>query len=317
MNNSFPILIAEDDLVSRKLLEKALIKGGYPVVSVKNGREAFSTLKKQFFPIVITDWLMPEMDGLELCRAIRNHDFPGYIFIILVTARDTSDDIIAGLDAGADDYITKPFKRPELIARLKAGRRILELERSLKTANEKIKVLSITDPLTGTYNRGYLIEHLPHEIARSKRYGHPISLIMCDIDHFKKINDSYGHQAGDRVLKYFVDCLKDVIRDGSDWIVRYGGEEFLIVLPKTGIEGSFQIADRLCSLISSRIFKVEDHKISITASFGVSHFYPSRKSEKCSLEILIKQADMYLYKAKKEGRNRVKGGFNEKDTGCG
>ena len=208
MNNSFPILIAEDDLVSRKLLEKALIKAGYLVVSVKNGREAFSTLKKQFFPIVITDWLMPEMDGLELCLAIRNHDFPGYIFIILVTARDTSDDIIAGLDAGADDYITKPFKRTELIARLKAGRRILELERSLKTANEKIKVLSITDPLTGTRNRGYLIEHLPHEIARSKRYGHPISLTMCDIDHFKKIYDSYGHQAGDRVLKCFVDCLK-------------------------------------------------------------------------------------------------------------
>ena len=156
MKDAFPILIAEDNQVSRKLLEKGLMKAGFEVVSVENGKEAFHILKREFFPIVITDWKMPEMDGLELCKAIRRHNFQGYVFIILVTAKDTNDDIIMGLEAGADDYLVKPINQAELIARLKAGKRILRLEKSLKEANEKITILSITDPLTGIYNSGLL-----------------------------------------------------------------------------------------------------------------------------------------------------------------
>ena len=307
MKDSFPILIAEDNPVSKTLLEKSLIKAGYEVVSANDGREAFKILKKDFFPIVITDWMMPEMDGLELCRAIRSNDFPGYIFIVLVTAKDSHDDILAGLEAGADDYITKPFNQAELIARLKAGKRVLELERSLKKANEKIKILSITDPLTGIYNRGYLTERLPQEIARAKRYRHPLSIIMSDIDLFKKINDSYGHQAGDKILKGFVGYLRGTIRNGIDWIARYGGEEFLIVLPETNIEGAFNAAERLRALLSESVFTIKDNEIKITASFGVSGFDPSKYTKKISSESLIGEADKCLYQAKKEGGNKVRG----------
>ncbi len=191
------------------------------------------------------------------------------------------------------------------MARLKAGKRVLELERSLKEANDKIKILSITDPLTGIYNRGYLTEHLPREISRAKRYGHPLSLIMSDIDLFKKINDSYGHQAGDKLLKDFVDCLRGAIRNRIDWMVRYGGEEFLIVLPETNIEGACQVAERFRTLLSESVFTIKDNEIKITASFGVSGFDPSKQKEKISVEFLIGLADKYLYQAKKRGRNRV------------
>ena len=307
MKDALSILIVDDDPVSRTILERSLVKAGYDVVAVKHGREALDILSVNFFPVVITDWLMPEMDGLQLIKAIRENDFPGYIFIILVTARDSEDDIITGLEAGADDYMSKPFNKGELLARLKAGRRILELERSLKRANEKIRILSINDPLTGIYNRGFLSERLPQEIARAERYGRALSLIMCDIDHFKRINDSYGHQAGDDMLREFVAHLKGSIRHGIDWMVRYGGEEFLIVLPETKLKNAFQAAERLRDLVSRKIFNIRDLHITITASFGISGYQPSAGSQKVSSDILIGEVDRCLYQAKKEGRNRVKG----------
>jgi response regulator receiver modulated diguanylate cyclase len=198
---SIPILVVDDDPVSRALLEKFLIKAGYKVTTAKNGHDALRTLKRNFFPIIISDWMMPEMDGIELCKAMRTTDFPGYIFFILITSRDAKDDLVLGLEAGADDYLTKPFNHAELKARLNTAERILKLEKSLKEANEAIRLLSITDPLTKSYNRGYLIQRLPREISRAQRYDRPLSLIMSDLDHFKMINDEYGHQAGDMVLK--------------------------------------------------------------------------------------------------------------------
>lgn len=307
MKDAFPILIAEDNPVSRKLLEKGLLKAGFEVVSVENGKEAFQILKNKFFPIVITDWKMPEMDGLELCKAVRSYNFPGYVFIILVTAKDTKDDIITGLEAGADDYLVKPINQAELIARLKAGKRILRLERSLKEANEKITILSVTDPLTGIYNRSYLSERLPQEIARSVRYGHPLSLLMCDIDRFKRINDTFGHLVGDKILKDFVDCLNGSIRKGIDWMVRYGGEEFLIILPETNVKGGCLGAERLRKVVSENVIKIDGENIQITASFGVSGFDPSECDDKMSPESLIAESDKYLYQAKEDGRNRVRG----------
>ncbi len=307
MPDAFPILIAEDNVVSRKILEKGLIKAGFDVVSVENGKEAFKILKNDFFPIVITDWNMPEMTGPELCRAIRGENFPGYVFIILVTANDTNDDIIAGLEAGADDYLIKPINQAELVARLKAGKRVLKLERSLKEANEKITILSITDSLTGIYNRSYLNERLPQEIARSFRYGHPLSILMCDIDRFKRINDTYGHLMGDKILKDFVDCLNGSIRQGIDWMARYGGEEFLIILPETHAHGGYLGAERLRKVVSENIFTIDGEDIQITASFGVSGFDPTEREDKMSTESLIAESDKYLYQAKEEGRNRVKG----------
>jgi len=306
MNHSFPILIAEDNPSSRKVLEKILQKAGYEVTSVENGRKALEAFKDAFFPIVLTDWMMPEMDGLKLCRAIRENTSRGYVFIILLTAKDSKDDIVSGLEAGADDYLIKPPNYAELIARIKTGIRILNLERSLKKANEEIRILSITDPLTGIYNRGYLNQRLPQEIQRARRYRAPLSLILCDIDHFKKVNDTYGHQIGDQVLKEFVQCIKESIRNNVDWAARYGGEEFIIVLPETDLIGACFVAERLRHVISRRVIKVKDQAIHITASFGVSAIDSTTPDDKISSEALINEADKFLYQAKQEGRNRVK-----------
>jgi diguanylate cyclase (GGDEF)-like protein len=308
LTNPFPILIAEDNPVSRELLERHLIKAGYGVVSVENGRQAMEQFDEMFFPIVLSDWMMPEMDGLELCRSLRKHDYPGYVYIILLTGKDSQEDIIAGLEAGADDYLTKPFNKPELIARLNTGKRILELERSLKEANEEIRILSITDPLTGCYNRGYMSERLVQEIKRSKKIRHLLSVVLCDIDHFKSINDTYGHQAGDQVLKDFVQCITGMSRNGVDWLARYGGEEFLLVLPETDIKNAGLLAERIRKEISKKATKIQKGEIRITASFGVAGFDPAEDDKLISPESLIRLADKSLYQAKQEGRNRVRGG---------
>ena len=178
MTNSFPILIVEDDPVSRRLLEATLTKAGYEVVTAENGYKALEIFEKRFFPIIVTDWMMPEMDGLSLTKTIRTKATSGYVFIFLLTAKSSKEDIITGLEAGADDYLTKPFNRGELMARLKTATRILELEESLKRANEEIRLLSITDALTGSFNRAYMDEMLPKEVKRSIRYGRPLSMIM-------------------------------------------------------------------------------------------------------------------------------------------
>ena len=302
----FPILVVDDEPVSRNILEKFLHKAGYQVVAAENGLEALQVLKDNFIPIVITDWMMPEMDGLELCKAIRKTNFPGYIFSILITSRDSKEDIVAGLESGADEYLTKPFNNAELRARLYTAERILKLEKSLKKANEEIRQLSITDPLTNCFNRGYLNQRLPHEISRSRRYSRPLSIIMCDIDHFKKINDAYGHQVGDEILKKLVESIKSEIRVGVDWIARYGGEEFIIVVPETNLEGAEVLAERLRQTVSKEIVKAEKKNLSITASFGVTCFDCSKHSDKTYSETMIKEADSSLYQAKNEGRNRVK-----------
>ena len=302
---SFPVLIAEDDPVSRKLLEKVLVRAGYEVVSVENGRKALERFDEKFFPILLTDWVMPEMDGLQLCRAIRERDSDGYVFIILLTAHDSKDAIVTALEAGADEYLTKPFNHAELIARLNTARRILELEKSLKKANEEIRILSITDPLTGCYNRCYLSEHLPMEIKRARRYGHPLSLAMCDIDHFKQVNDRYGHRAGDCVLKAFVQRIQKSIRENVDWLARYGGEEFLIVFPETGTKNAYCVAERLRRTIARNPIRIQETEIRITASFGVAGFDSAAADEKTSAETLIAKADSCLYQAKRKGRNMV------------
>jgi two-component system cell cycle response regulator len=303
---SIPILVVDDDPVSRTLLERILVRAGYKVTAVQNGREALRTLKENFFSIVISDWMMPEMDGIELCKAIRNTDFPGYIFFIIITSRDAKDDLVLGLEAGADDYLTKPINHAELKARLNTAERILKLEKSLLEANEAIRLLSITDPLTNSYNRGYLMQRLPQEISRAHRYGSPLSLIMSDLDHFKMINDEYGHQAGDLVLRKFVDSIKGKIREGIDWMARYGGEEFILVLPETDLKKASILAERLRNIVSENVVDLGKIQLKITASFGVTCLESAKITNEASAEFMIKEADSCLYLAKKEGRNRVK-----------
>jgi two-component system, cell cycle response regulator len=303
---AFPILIADDDPVSRKLLEKLLGKAGYAVSSVENGREALDRLRENFYPIVITDWMMPEMNGMELCQAIRgsSSEFPGYIYIMLLTALETKDHIIVGLKAGADDYLTKPFNQAELMARLNTARRILELEQSLRKANDEIRLLSVTDPLTGVFNRGYIDTHLPEEVSRARRYSRGLSVIMCDIDHFKRVNDTYGHQAGDAVLQRFAGGLRQVVRTSVDWVARYGGEEFVIVLPETSLAGATSAAERLRRHVEELVISFEGQDLRITASFGVAGCAAAPDAG-FQAEALIADADSSLYRAKNEGRNRV------------
>ena len=305
MEKQFPILIVEDDIVTRKLLVKKLVKEGYAVDMAENGVKAIEKLNQTFFPIVISDWMMPELDGLGLCQAIRKREWNGYVFIILLTAKNAKDDIVSGLEAGADDYLTKPFHHEELIARINSGVRIVNLEQSLRSANEEIRLLSIKDPLTGCFNRSYLNERFPQELTRARRYRRPLSLIICDIDHFKNINDKYGHQAGDEVLKEFAARIMSSIRDQVDWIVRYGGEEFLIILPETDAGGTQILAERLRRKITEKTINAGRQPISVTASFGSTCLQSDSQAELYTQESIIRTADALMYEAKESGRNRV------------
>ena len=270
-----------------------------------NGKEALDRFSGSFYPIVLIDWIMPEMDGLELCAALRKNSGPGYVYIIFVTAKESKIDVVQALENGADDYVTKPFDRKELLARIQTGLRVLKLEQSLKQANEEIRALSFTDPLTGLYNRGYLNENLPREISRSLRYSRPLHIIMCDIDRFKIVNDTYGHQVGDEVLRSFAELMKNSVRQKVDWVARYGGEEFMLVLPETDASGAETVSERLRDAIGKKRFDARGKSIRITASFGITGFRPAHGERIVTPDILLMEADRALLKAKQAGRNRV------------
>jgi two-component system cell cycle response regulator len=301
------ILLAEDDPVTRMLMTRFLKKAGYEVDAVANGSEALDKITKRYYPMLVTDWEMPEMDGIALCKAVRNMQLDGYVYALLLTARDSKEHIIAGLEAGADDYLIKPVHEPELIARLNAGRRILNLEHSLRVANERNRILSITDALTGSYNRRYLMEQLPRELERCRRYAYPLSVLMCDVDHFKEINDARGHAAGDEVLQQFAARAQKSIRSNSDWVARYGGEEFLVVLPETAHEGAVHAAEKIRTLISSTPFTTRAGNAVVTASFGVASTGASGPDISLKVDALIRTADECMYRSKQGGRDRTSG----------
>ena len=304
---SATILLAEDDPVTRMLMTRFLNKAGYEVDAVANGSEALDKMTARYYPMLVTDWEMPEMDGVALCKAVRNMQLDGYVYALLLTARDAKEHIIAGLEAGADDYLIKPVHEPELIARLNAGRRILNLEHSLRVANHRNRILSITDALTGAYNRRYLMEQLPRELERCRRYAYPLSVLMCDVDFFKKINDARGHAAGDDVLQQFVARAQKILRTNSDWVARYGGEEFLIVLPETPYAGAMHVAEKIRVLIASAPFATRAGDAMVTASFGVASTGPCGPDIALKVDTLIRTADECLYRSKEAGRDRISG----------
>ncbi len=304
---STAILLAEDDPVTRMLMTRFLKKAGYEVDAVGDGTEALDRMTRRYYPILVTDWEMPEMDGIALCKAVRNLQLDGYVYALLLTARDAKEHIIAGLDAGADDYLVKPVHEPELIARLNAGRRILALEHSLRAANERNRLLSITDALTGVFNRRYLMEQLPRELERCRRYASPLSVLMCDIDHFKQMNDARGHAAGDDVLQQFAARMQRSIRANCDWVARYGGEEFLVVLPETAHEGAVVVAEKIRLLMAGSPFLTRAGNAEVTASFGVASTAPQGPDLALKVETLIRTADECLYSSKLAGRNCTTG----------
>jgi diguanylate cyclase (GGDEF)-like protein len=306
VNDDFHVLVAEDHPALRKQLEFILGKAGFVVTSAENGRRALELMRERFFPIVITDWMMPEMDGIQLCKAIRGTPAPGYVYVVLLTARSSKEDIVTGLQSGADDFLSKPFHPAELIARLNTGRRILGLEQCLKRANEETKILSITDSLTGAYNRTYLNDRLPQEVRRAQKYSRPLSLILSDIDYFKRINDTYGHLVGDEALKTFVQCVLGMTRIDCDWIARFGGDEFLIVLPETNVAGGGVAAARFARILDEKSIEAAGHQIHISASFGVTGFDSTLPHQEVAPEALIALADSCLYRAKREQRGSVK-----------
>jgi diguanylate cyclase (GGDEF)-like protein len=299
------ILIVEDDHVAKMILASILKKEGYSFDTASNGVEAIDKYGEEFFPIIITDWLMPEMDGLELCRLIRGMKIDRYIYIIFVTGQNSAEDVISGLEAGADDYIVKPINHAELRVRLKSALRILDLEARLKSSLAESVEMATHDPLTGAFNRIYMTQHLEQELRRSTRYNRPLSVIMCDLDHFKSVNDTYGHLAGDEILKTCVAGITSSFRKGIDWVARYGGEEFVVVLPETDQSKAMILAERLRTKIAGSSVNVSGCEIEVTASFGVATVLTSFGDPPIYMEQVLKLADTCLYQAKDNGRNQV------------
>lgn len=308
------ILLVEDEPTTRLMAAHQLRRAGHEVEVVENGLQALERLRQRLFPILLTDWEMPAMDGVALCRAVRAAQFDSYIYIILLTARDGKANIIEGLEAGADDYLTKPVNDEELAARLQTAQRILRLEQSLRAANERNLLLSITDALTGTYNRRHLMAQLPKEIERTRRYARPLSAVLCDIDDFKEVNDNHGHQIGDDVLVQFAALLQRAIRSDVDWIVRYGGEEFLVVLPEADFGAALAFAERIRKQLDANGVEAADGTLPITASFGVTSYSGGTDQAESNMDALIAAADACLYRSKQAGRNCVTG--KSFDTGA-
>jgi two-component system cell cycle response regulator len=297
------VLVAEDEPVSRHRLLTALRKWGYTVTEAIDGAEALRALHAGDGPrLAILDRLMPQVDGLEVCREIRKTAREPYVYLILLTSRGGQQEIIDGFEAGADDYMTKPFDVQELKARVRTGARIVELQEELIAAREQLRAEAMHDSLTGLFNRAAFFEIFDKEAARSRRDGTPLALIMADLDHFKETNDRYGHIAGDAVLRETARRLRVSLR-ASDVIGRYGGEEFVIVAPNCGLTDAVALAERFRACVSAQSVEVSNADISITMSFGVAG-----TAGPDGFQELLRTADEALYRAKHSGRNRVETG---------
>jgi diguanylate cyclase (GGDEF)-like protein len=295
------ILVAEDESVTRSGIVALLKKWGYEAVETDNGLAAWQALQESDAPrLAVVDWMMPGMDGVQLCRTVRQFMPEPYTYILLLTARNAREDVIKGLDAGADDYVTKPFDVHELQVRLRAGTRILELQDELIAARETCRQQATHDVLTGAFNRRTVLEGLQRELSRAQRDRTPVGVILVDLDHFKLINDTYGHPIGDLVLREAVCRLQRELRS-HDLLGRYGGEEFLIVLPGCPVAETVTVAERLRQHLADEPIKLSNKQIFVTGSFGVA----SSTADGETADALIQTADASLYRAKHEGRNRV------------
>ena len=286
------ILIAEDDPDFRNLMEEKLATWGYEVAVAENGSAALQILQADDPPrLALLDWMMPGLEGVEVCRVVREKKDEPYTYIILLTAQQSEEDLVTGMDAGADDYITKPFKLNELRLRLRAGRRIIELQNELLAARDTFRTKASHDSLTGLWNHAEILEILAHELSRAEREEKYVAVIMADIDFFKKINDSHGHLAGDVVLRSTAVKMHSLMRS-YDFIGRYGGEEFLVILPDCNLEYAAAFAERLRISVSSDSIDTPEGRIPVTLSFGVAVSSKDRLKDAYSI---VNAADKALY----------------------
>jgi two-component system, cell cycle response regulator len=295
------VLVAEDDPVSRRILDTFLVKWGYDVTMVTDGLTALRVLEGDATPrLAVLDWMMPELEGIQVCQRIRERADRPYIYILLLTARSEKPDLLRGLELGADDYLTKPFDAAELRARIRVGERILNLQDDLIFAREELRFRATHDGLTGIPNRAMVMEALHREASRQVREGQPLGIVLADIDHFKNINDTYGHLCGDDVLKAVVERMKASVRS-YDVIGRYGGEEFLVVAPGVDARGALALAERIRRIVESEPARTASCCVTVTVSLGVA---VSTDPAYTDVGELLRLADQALYGAKSAGRNR-------------
>lgn len=300
--DNLDILIVDDDAVTRAQLRFLLVRNGYRVFVAENGQDGWKMMQERYFPICITDWSMPGMDGPDLCRLVRTQiESEDYNYMILLTGMSEKAQITTGLEAGADDYITKPFDTGELLARLRVGRRILRLQHDMRETQRKLHMMASRDGLTNVMNRRALDESLDAAIARVGRGGRPVSVAILDIDFFKKVNDTHGHLAGDAVLKEVADRIRQVTRS-HDLVGRYGGEEFVVILDGADASAAEQVATRMRIAIEEVPVAYGDTEIAVTASVGLA---TADAGYRGNVAGVVDAADGALYEAKRGGRNRV------------
>ena len=296
------VLIADDSALVRRLLVQMVSAWGYEADACADGVEAWDRLQEKDAPVLaIVDWVMPRLSGVDLCRRIRQQRREPYIYIIVLTANDRKEGVIEAFSAGADDYLQKPPDEKELEARLRAGRRIIELNAELVEAREALRAQATHDALTGLWNRGAIFDFLRHEFDRAWREKGSLAVLLADIDHFKGVNDTLGHAAGDAALCEVARRLSSVTRP-YDAVGRYGGEEFLVVLPGCGRRAALKRADQLRLAIGSTPMEFCGHTTTLTASVGAAVNDPG---DALDVEELVRAADEALYRAKNAGRNRV------------
>jgi two-component system cell cycle response regulator len=299
------ILIADDSIVSRHLLDATLRKWGYEVVIASDGMEAWNALKEKDAPrIAILDWMMPGLTGPEVCKRVRERS-PGsdgtYTYLLLLSSKSQREDLIEGLESGADDYLTKPFDQHELKVRLRAGTRIIDLQRELLEAREALREQATKDFLTHLWNRSSILDILQKELVRGARENRPVGVVLADLDRFKNVNDTYGHFAGDALLREFSRRMTASMR-AYDAIGRYGGEEFLTILPGCDDTLCGNQAERMRLALAGEPMVIGDACLTVTASFGATSWRPGMPA---LADNLIRSADNALYMAKNQGRNRV------------
>ena len=295
------ILIADDDPISRRLLEGTLVRLGHEAVSVNDGTAAVAGLLAPGAPrLAILDWMMPGADGLAVCREVRRRS-ESYVYIILLTARDRREDMVAGFDAEADDFLTKPLDSVELRARLRSGERVLALQERLLETQAALRHQATHDHLTGLWNRRMILDALGHELNRASHEGRPLAVAVADLDHFKQVNDTHGHPAGDAVLQASAKRIQSVLRD-YDAVGRVGGEEFLLLLPGCTADEARVIAERAREAIASAPIELPSGSLPMSMSLGVASTMGRPKGDAMAL---LEAADAALYRAKANGRNQV------------